>query len=156
MDNMDVAVRQVEGAFLAELQESGDLWRLCRRHTFIDLINLYGRDLSDGDEVLLITIANLGLKFKINNQLGPLPVPADPESASGVFGRINKALIADYHGVLLPLKTGYENKTLYDLNNELINLGVICHLGLDNYDAGILDPVIGIALNILKNKNTVS
>jgi hypothetical protein len=147
---------QIEDAFIGELHDKGNTWRLLRNDTFIDLINAHFQPDQAYTDETLVDIVNLGFKFKLTNALGIIEVPSLLILARIPFDRNISDLEEHYRLMLneaVNQSTRFKGKGFDDLNREFINLRMISKLDINTYTVDYLDTIIGICLNILNPSN---
>lgn len=143
----------IQDAFLTELHDKGNTWRMLQNDTFIDLINLHFQPNQAYSEEALIAIINLGIKFKLTNQLGMIEVPSPGIIARIPFDRDITELEESYHTMLdkiIGQSARFRNKSFDDLNREFISLRMISKLDIKTYTLDYLDTIICICVNLLR------
>lgn len=146
--------KKVREQFSTELLAYGDVWRILRKETLVDLIKLsffYFR--KDEDKKHLIDIFNHSMKVKLLSRIKAIEVKGTLEEVSKKFNREPEFILKQYDTIYNELQPTFKNYTStnhYDLNEKIQYIKVINELKIDSYDDHIFEEIIGITYNILQ------
>lgn len=150
MKDIDSIVR---AAFLTELKDKGDVWRILRRGSFVDLIRVSFFDYQkDNDEKHLIDIINHCMKAKLLSKIKSIEVQDTLEGTRARFNKEDEFVLRQYDEVFNALKprfAAYSSTGRYDLSNTMLYIKVINQLELDEYSDDVFDELIGITYILL-------
>ena len=148
--------RIVRESFSRELKDKGDVWRILRRGSFVDLIRVNFFDYQkDNDEKHLIDIINHCMKAKLLSKIKSIEVKDTLEGTRESFNKEDEFVLKQYDEVFNALKpkfVEYSSKDRYDLNNKMLYIKVINQLEIDSYSDDVFDEIIGITYNLLSSK----
>lgn len=153
---MDDIFKKVRASFATELVTEGDVWRILRKGTFVDLIKLsFFYFQKSKDEKYLIDILNHSMKIKLFSRIKAIEVKGTLDEVSKKFNQESEFILEQYDSIfneLEPTFKNYNSKNLYDLNGKIQYIKVVNELKIDSYDDIIFDEIIGITYNILKDE----
>lgn len=151
---MKNVINEIKSSFIKELEAEGDLWRLFRRRTFVDLIKFhfikYQKEQKEED---LIAIINLALKVKILTHLKEIKLANTLDETLNKFNKESYSIIKVYNYLIDEISSEEDNftgKDLYDLNKEINYLKIVNQIDEADYSDEVLDNLIYSALNVLK------
>src|SRR6185312_3297377 len=114
--------KKVRDQFSAELATDGDIWRILRKITLIDLIKLnFFYFQKDKDEKHLIAIFNYSMKVKLLSRIKAIEVKGSLDEVSKKFNREPEFILKQYDTIYNELQPTFKNYTstnLYDLNEK--------------------------------------
>lgn len=146
--------KKVREQFSTELVTDGDVWRILRKETLVDLIKLsffYFR--KDKDKRHLIDIFNYSMKLKLLSRIKAIELKGTLDEVSKKFNREPEFILKQYdtfYNELQPTLKNYTSTNHYDLNEKIQYIKVINELKIDSYDDHIFEEIIGITYNILQ------
>jgi hypothetical protein len=150
---MSDKLSEIKESFLNELSKEGDLWRIFRRKTFVDLIKLnFVKYQKDNNDAHLIDIINLCFKLKILDKLKDALIGKSFAETVDRINTQNDLIIKTYNELFEQVAYNEEqiNQTQpYDLSNEMQYLKVLNELDSTDYSNGVFDKVIYSALKAL-------
>jgi hypothetical protein len=145
---------KVFDSFSNEILTNGDVWRIFRRGTFVDLIRVSYADFQiERDEKHLIEIFNLAMKVKLLSRIAPIEVGDTLEEFSKKINKDPELILRNYEIIfsdLEPIIKEYASSGLYDLNIEVQYFKVINQLEIDSYSDEVFNKIIGITYNLLQ------
>ena len=145
--------KKVRGQFVTELELTGDVWRIFRKGTLVDLIKLsFVYFQNDKNEKHLIDIFNCAMKVKLLSRIKAIEVKGNLDEFSKKFNKEPEFILNQYDTILNDLQPTFYNYTatnLYDLNQKIQYINVINELEIDAYADDIFEEIIGITYNIL-------
>ena len=148
--------KTVREPFLSELETNGDVWRILRKSTLVDLIKLsYFYFQKDKNEKHLIDLFNHSMKVKLLSRIKAIEVKGSLDEMSKQFNREPGFVLKQYDIIFLEIQPTFKNYTatnLYDLNGKIQYIKVINELEIDSYADDIFEEIIGITFNILKDE----
>jgi hypothetical protein len=148
--------KKVREQFASELSTEGDVWRILRRGTFVDLIKLsFFHFQQDNQEKHLIAIFNYSMKIKLLSRINAIQVKGTLDEFSKKFNREPEFILKLYDTIFNELKPTFINYTstnYYDLYGKIQYIKVINELEIDSYADDIFEEIIGITYNILKTE----
>lgn len=148
--------KAVRDSFVNELETNGDVWRILRKSTLVDLIKLsYFYFQQDKNQIPLIDLFNYSMKVKLLSRIKAIEVKGSLDEISKKFNREPEFIIKQYDiifGDLQPTFKNYTASNLYDLNGKIQYIKVINELEIDSYADDIFEEIIGITFNILKDE----
>jgi len=140
-------------SFSTELATDGDVWRILRKGTLVDLIKLsFFYFQKDKDQKHLIDIFNHSMKVKLLSRIKGIEVKGSAEEVSKQFNREPEFILKQYDTIYNELQPSFKNYTatnLYDLHGKMQYIKVINELEIDAYADDIFEEIIGITFNIL-------
>ncbi|MGE0634837.1 MAG: hypothetical protein AB7P01_00240 [Bacteroidia bacterium] len=150
MKAIDSIVRE---SFSKELKDKGDVWRILRRGSFVDLIRVSFFDYQkDNDKKQLVDIINYCMKAKLLSKIKSIEVKDTLEGTREGFNKEDEFILKQYDEVfnaLRPRFAAYSSTDRYDLSNKMLYIKVINQLELDSYSDDVFDEIIGITYTIL-------
>jgi len=148
--------KKVRDQFSAELATDGDIWRILRKITLIDLIKLnFFYFQKDKDEKHLIAIFNYSMKVKLLSRIKAIEVKGSLDEVSKKFNREPEFILKQYDTIYNELQPTFKNYTstnLYDLNEKIQYIKVIKELEINSYADDIFEEIIGITYSILQDE----
>lgn len=148
--------KKVRDRFSAELATDGDVWRILRKSTLVDLIKLsFFYFQKHKNEKHLIELFNHSMKVKLLSRIKAIEVKGSAEEISKKFNREPEFILKQYDTIFYELQPTFNNYSvanLYDLNGKIQYIKVINELDIDSYTDDIFEKIIGITYNILKNE----
>jgi len=148
--------KKVRDQFSAELATDGDIWRILRKITLIDLIKLnFFYFQKDKDEKHLIAIFNYSMKVKLLSRIKAIEVKGSLDEVSKKFNREPEFILKQYDTIYNELQPTFKNYTstnLYNLNEKIQYIKVIKELEINSYADDIFEEIIGITYNILQDE----
>ena len=148
--------KKVRNKFSSELATDGDVWRILRKGTLVDLIKLsFFYFQKDQDEKHLIDIFNYSMKVKLLSRIKAIEVKGSLDEVYKKFNRETEFILKQYDTIyneLHPSFINYTSTNLYDLNRKMQYIKVINELEIDSYADDIFVEIIGITYNILMVK----
>lgn len=146
--------KKVRVPFANELAKEGDVWRIFRIITFVDLIKLsFFYFQKDKLEKHLIDIFNYSMKVKLLSKINTIEVKGTLDEFSKNFNLEPEFIQEQYDTIFYELEPKFKNytsKTLYDLNEKIQYIKVINELKLDSYADDVFEDIIGITYNLLQ------
>lgn len=148
--------KTVRDQFSTELATDGDVWRILRKGTLVDLIKLgFFYFQKDKDEKHLIDIFNHSMKVKLLSRIKTIEVKRSLDEVSKKLNREPEFILKQYDTIyneLQPTFKNYISTNLYDLDRKMQYIKVINELEIDSYADDIFEEIIAITYNILKNE----
>ena len=148
--------KKVRDQFSAELATDGDIWRILRKTTLVDLIKLsFFYFQKDKDEKHLIDIFNYSMKVKLLSRIKAIEVKGSLDEVYRKFNREPDFILKQYDTIyneLQPAFTTFTSTSLYDLNGKMQYIKMINELEIDSYADDIFEEIIGITYNLLQDK----
>jgi len=148
--------KKVRVQFSTELATDGDVWRILRKGTLVDLIKLgFFYFQKDKDEKHLLDIFNYSMKVKLLSRIKAIEVKGSLDEVSKKFNREPEFILKQYDTIYNELQPTFKNYTstnLYDLNGKMQYIKVVNELEIDSYADDIFDEIIGITYNILQDE----
>lgn len=145
--------KKVREQFSAELATEGDVWRILRKGTLVDLIKLsFFYFQKDKNEKHLVDIFNHSMKVKLLSRIKAIEVKGSLDEVSGKFNKEPEFILKQYDTIYNELQPAFKNYTLtdlYDLNEKIQYIKLINELEIDSYADDIFEEIIGITYNIL-------
>lgn len=142
--------------FSTELSKDGDIWRILRKGTLVDLIKLsFIYFQKDKNKKHLIDLFNYSMKVKLLSRIKAIEVQGSFEEFSSKFNRESEVILEQYdiiYNELQPTFKIYSSKNLSDLNEKMQYIKVINELQIDSYADDIFEEIIGITYNLLNNE----
>ncbi len=146
---------KVREQFSNELATDGDVWRILRKGTLVDLIKLsFFYFQKDKDEKHLIDIFNHSMKVILLSRIKAIDVKGSLDEVTKKFNREPEFILKQYETIYNELQPTFKNYTstnLYDLNGKMQYIKVINELEIDSYADDIFEEIIGITYNILQD-----
>ena len=146
----------VRESFSTELATDGDVWRILRKGTLVDLIKLsFYHFQQDKTEKHLIDIFNNAMKIKLLSRIKAIEVKGTLDEVSKQFNREPENILKQYDIIYKELQPSFKNYTatnLYDLNGKMQYIKVINELEIDSYANDVFEEIIGITYNILETE----
>jgi uncharacterized protein (DUF1015 family) len=146
----------VRDSFTDELETDGDVWRILRKGTLVDLIKLsYFYFQRDKNQKHLIDLFNHSMKVKLLSRIKAIEVRGTVDEISNQFNKETEFILKQYEiilGELQPTFKNYTSTNIYDLNGKIQYIKVINELEIDSYADDIFEEIIGIAYNILNDE----
>lgn len=153
---MEGTLKKVREVFTTELATDGDVWRILKKGTLVDLIKLdFFYFQKERSEKHLIDLFNHSMKVKLLSRINAIEVKGNFEDISKYFNQESEFVLSQYTALLnelYPAFKNYEAATLYDLNEKIQYIKVVNELEIDTYSDEIFEEIIGITINILNNK----
>ena len=143
---------QLRQDFLEELIAEGDLWRIFRKSTFLDLIRLefiaYG---TDGGAVHLKKVFNNAIKYSMFDSLSQIDISG---SATDILSQLNNnypLLVNTYNKIVSKLIVEYQNIAAdqFDLSNNVLYLKMLNQLELNIEPDNIVSEIAWATYRIL-------
>jgi hypothetical protein len=148
--------KTVRDSFTDELETDGDVWRILRKGTLVDLIKLsYFYFQRDKNQKHLIDLFNHSMKVKLLSRIKAIEVRGTVDEISNQFNKEPEFILKQYEiilGELQPTFKNYTSTNIYDLNGKIQYIKVINELEIDSYADDIFEEIIGIAYNILNDE----
>jgi hypothetical protein len=148
--------KTVRDSFTDELETDGDVWRILRKGTLVDLIKLsYFYFQRDKNQKHLIDLFNHSMKVKLLSRIKAIEVRGAVDEISNQFNKETEFILKQYEiilGELQPTFKNYTSTNIYDLNGKIQYIKVINELEIDSYADDIFEEIIGIAYNILNDE----
>jgi hypothetical protein len=148
--------KKVREQFSIELATHGDVWRILRKGTLVDLIKLsFFYFQKDKVEKHMIDIFNHSMKVKLLSRIKAIEVKGNLDEVSKKFNREPEFILEQYdiiYNELQPTFKNYTSTNLYDLNSKMQYIKVINELEIDSYADDIFEEIIGITYNILQDE----
>jgi hypothetical protein len=148
--------KTVRDSFTDELETDGDVWRILRKGTLVDLIKLsYFYFQRDKNQKHLIDLFNHSMKVKLLSRIKAIEVRRAVDEISNQFNKETEFILKQYEiilGELQPTFKNYTSTNIYDLNGKIQYIKVINELEIDSYADDIFEEIIGIAYNILNDE----
>jgi hypothetical protein len=148
--------KTVRDSFTDELETDGDVWRILRKGTLVDLIKLsYFYFQRDKNQKHLIDLFNHSMKVKLLSRIKAIEVRGTVDEISNQFNKETEFILKQYEiilGELQPTFKNYTSTNIYDLNGKIQYIKVINELEIDSYADDIFEEIIGIAYNILNDE----
>jgi hypothetical protein len=155
-DSMKNIFKKVREPFVTELSTDGDIWRILRKGTLVDLIKLsFFYFQRDKNEKHLIDMFNHAMKIKLLSRIKAIEVIGSLDEVSKKFNREPEFILKQYDNVfneLQPAFKNYSSSNLYDLNEKIRYIKVLNELEIDSYVDDIFEEIIGITFNILNDE----
>lgn len=149
-------LKKVREPFATELATEGDVWRILRKGTLVDLIKLsFFYFQKDKQERHLIDIFNHSMKIKLLSRIKAIEVTGTLDEVSEKFNREPESILKQYDTIFSELEPTFKNYTstnLYDLNGKIQYIKVINELKIDSYADGVFEEIIGITFNLLQKE----
>jgi hypothetical protein len=149
-------LKNVREPFAIELATEGDVWRILRKGTLVDLIKLsFFFFQTDKQERHLIDIFNHSMKIKLLSRIKGIEVIGTLDEISEKFNREPESILKQYDSILSELEPTFKNYTstnLYDLNGKIQYIKVINELKIDSYADAVFEEIIGITFNLLQKE----
>lgn len=146
----------IRESFSTELATDGDVWRILRKGTLVDLIKLsFYHFQQDKTEKHLIDIFNNAMKIKLLSRIKAIEVKGTLDEVSKQFNREPENILKQYDIIYKELQPSFKNYTatnLYDLNGKMQYIKVINELEIDSYANDIFEEIIGITYTILETE----
>lgn len=144
---------KVKTKFAEQLLEEGDVWRIFRKSTLVDLIklNFYDFQLSS-KEIDLINLFNNSMRLKLLSKIKSIEVNPKLDETISEFNQQPEFILLQYDSILKELEPtflSYSETNVYDLNNKIQYIKVVNALDIDSYADDIFDEIIAITYNIL-------
>jgi hypothetical protein len=147
-------LKKVREPFATELATEGDVWRILRKGTLVDLIKLsFFYFQKDKQEKHLIDIFNNSMKIKLLSRIKAIEVKGTLEEVSKKFNREPDFILKQYDAIFSEIEPTFKHYTstnLYDLNEKIQYIKVINDLEIDSYADDVFDEIIGITFNLLR------
>jgi hypothetical protein len=97
-------------AFVDELEQFGDWWRICRTTTMADLIRLhYAYFVTNDDKIQLVYVFNYCMKFRLLKVLAPVDVQGSMEALDRQLGVENGRILELYDSICREIITDKED-----------------------------------------------
>lgn len=148
--------KKVREPFVKELATEGDVWRILRKGTLVDLIKLsFFYFQKDKQEKHLIDIFNHSMKIKLLSRIKAIEVKGTLDEVSKKFNREPEYIQKQYDTIFSELEPTFKNYTstsLYDLNGKIQYIKVVNKLQIDSYADDIFEEIIGITYNLLEKE----
>lgn len=149
-------LEKVKKPFEKELITEGDIWRILRKGTLVDLIILsFFNFQNDRQEIHLIDIFNYSVKIKLLSRIKAIEVKGTLDEVSKKFNRETELILTQYDTIYSELKPTFNNYTstnLYDLNGKIQYIKVINEIENDSYTDDVFEGIMGITYNLLLNE----
>ena len=146
----------IRESFSTELATDGDVWRILRKGTLVDLIKLsFYHFQQDKTEKHLIDIFNNAMKIKLLSRIKAIEVKGTLDEVSKQFNREPENILKQYDIIYKELQPSFKNYTatnLYDLNGKMQYIKVINELEIDSYANDVFEEIIGITYTILETE----
>ena len=146
----------IRESFSTELATDGDVWRILRKGTLVDLIKLsFYHFQQDKTEKHLIDIFNNAMKIKLLSRIKAIEVKGTLDEVSKQFNREPENILKQYDIIYKELQPSFKNYTatnLYELNGKMQYIKVINELEIDSYADDIFEEIIGITYTILETE----
>ena len=146
----------IRESFSTELATDGDVWRILRKGTLVDLIKLsFYHFQQDKTEKHLIDIFNNAMKIKLLSRIKAIEVKGTLDEVSKQFNREPENILKQYDIIYKELQPSFKNYTatnLYELNGKMQYIKVINELEIDSYANDIFEEIIGITYTILETE----
>jgi hypothetical protein len=146
----------VRESFSTELATDGDVWRILRKGTLVDLIKLSFYHFQQDNTVKhLVDIFNNAMKVKLLSRIKAIEVKGTLDEVSKRFNREPENILKQYDIIYNELQPSFKNYSainLYDLNGKMQYIKVINELEIDSYADDIFEEIIGITYNILQTE----
>ncbi len=143
----------VRQSFSTELATEGDVWRILKKGTLVDLIKLsFYHFQQDKTEKHLIDMINNAMKVKLLSRIKAIEVKGTLDEVSKRFNREPENILKQYDIIYNELQPGFKNYTstnLNDLNREMQYIKVINELEIDSYADDVFEEIIGITYILL-------
>lgn len=112
--------KKVREPFSIELAIEGDVWRILRKSTLVDLIILsFFYYQKDKNEKYLIDIFNHSMKIKLLSRIKSIEVKGSLEDVLKKFNRESEFILKQYDTIFYELQPTFKNyiaTNVYDLN----------------------------------------
>lgn len=148
--------KKARDPFETELTTEGDVWRILRRGTLVDLIKLsFFHFQKDKKEKHLIDIFNHSMKIKLLSRIKAIDVKGTLEEVTMKFNSEPEFILKQYDTIFRELEPTFKNYTstnLYDLNGKIQYIKVINKLEIDSYVDDVFEEIIGITYNLLQEE----
>lgn len=148
--------KTIRAQFANELTTDGDVWRILRKGTLVDLIKLsYFHFQQDKNEKHLIDLFNHSMKVKLLSRIKAIEVKGSLDDVTKQFNREHEFILEQYDMIFEELQqtfSNYKATNLYDLNGKIQYIKVINELEIDTYSDDIFEEIIGITYNILNEE----
>lgn len=145
---------KVREPFATELATEGDVWRILRKGTLVDLIKLsFLYFQKDKQEKHLVDIFNHSMKIKLLSKINAIEVKGTLDEVSKKFNLEPEFIQKQYDTIFSELEPTFKNFTLtnlYDLNRKIQYIKVINELEIDSYVDDVFEEIIGITYNLLQ------
>ena len=146
----------IRESFSTELATDGDVWRILRKGTLVDLIKLsFYHFQQDKTEKHLIDIFNNAMKIKLLSRIKAIEVKGTLDEVSKQFNREPENILKQYDIIYKELQPSFKNYTatnLYELNGKMQYIKVINELEIDSYANDVFEEIIGITYTILETE----
>ena len=149
-----------KSSFLEELIAEGDVWRILRKGTLVDLIRLeFIHYKTDNDPKHLKKAFNNAIKYLMSDILPPVQLSSDSKKVLSQFDADYPLLVETYDSIIAGLLKKYPESTVepFDLSNQISYLKIISQLDIDSYSDSVIEEVAWVAYCILLylNKNDI-
>ncbi len=153
---MNDVFKTVRESFANDLATDGDIWRIFRKGTLVDLIKLsYFYFLQDNNEKHLIDLLNHAMKVLLLSRIKAIEVAGNLDEVLTQFNREHEFILKQYDITFEELQPNFRNygaTNLYDLNGKIQYIKVVNELEIDSYADDIFEDIIGITFNILNEE----
>lgn len=150
---MNTLSKRIRDSFIAELVTEGDVWRILRKGTLVDLIKLsFFHFQKEKKENYLIEIINYSMKIKLLQRIKTIEIKGSFEEVSKKFYQETEFVLSQYDEIFVELEPTFEtyvSANLYDLNSKVQYLKVVNELKVDSYSDNVFNEIIGICYNLL-------
>lgn len=145
---------KIRDAFINELKTDGNVWRILRKSTLVDLIKLnFFYFKNDKNEKRLIDIFNNSMKIKLISRIKAIEIKGSLDEVSKEFNNEPILILEQYEIIFNKLEPAFRNHmaiNLYDLSGKIQYIKVVNELENDSYADDIFEEIIAITYNILK------
>lgn len=144
---------RIRNSFHGELREEGDVWRILRKGTLVDLITLsFFYYKNEKDDKYLIDLFNYCMKIKLLVKIKAIEVKGNLNEILMRFNKEHGFVLNQYDSILHELQSSfdmYESATHYDLSEKIRYIQVVNELEIDSYADDVFDEIMGITFSIL-------
>jgi hypothetical protein len=152
---MNDTYKVIRAAFSKELETDGDIWRILRRITLVDLTKLsFFYFQKNGNTKYLIDVFNYSMKLKLLSRINPIEIDGTLTEVNNRFNREQGYILDHYDAIFSELEKKIKNNTsasIYNLNEKIQYIKVVNELKIDSYSDDIFEEIICITFNLLNS-----
>jgi hypothetical protein len=120
---------KVRAKFSEELANDGDVWRILRKGTLVDLIKLsFFYFIKNKDKKHLVDVFNHSMKIKLLSRIDAIEITGPIDEVSKKFNLETEFILKQYDAIFNQLQPSFKNYSatnLYDLNGKIQYIKVI-------------------------------
>jgi hypothetical protein len=144
---------KIRNSFHGELLNEGDIWRILRKQTLLDLVKLdFLKYRKENEPDYLISVFNYCMKAKLIDRIGRIDPSKTLEQMNATINIDNQAVLDVYDDLFDALKQKIENYSslsLYDLNRQIDYIRVAQNLDTEIDLDEIFEEILCLTYNII-------